>query len=65
VRDARVMGYLPRKAANRERNQFKAKNCITVNNTERSWTSEMEKQGLEFSQLLIFLVLLWSTISSL
>jgi hypothetical protein len=35
VRDAKAMGYLPRKVANREWNYLKRKNCVAVN---WSWT---------------------------
>ena len=38
--DVRAMGYLPRKAANREDNQPKRKKCVVVNKAERSWRSE-------------------------
>ena len=48
MRDARVVGYLLRKAANREWNQPKRK-FVKVNKAERSWTSDMEMQSLEFS----------------
>ena len=34
VRDARVMGYLLRRAANREWNQPKKERCATVNKLE-------------------------------
>ena len=40
VGDARAMGFLPRKAANREWNQPKRKKCVAVNNVEKSWRSE-------------------------
>jgi hypothetical protein len=36
VRDARAMGYLPRKAANREWNQTKRKKFVAVNKAERT-----------------------------
>ena len=36
VGDARVMGYLPRKAANREWNQLKRKMCVAVDKVEWS-----------------------------
>jgi hypothetical protein len=39
-RDARVVGYLPRRAANRVWNQPKREKCIAVNKVERSWSSE-------------------------
>ena len=38
--DIRVMGYLPRKTANREWSQPKRKKCVAVNKAERSWRSE-------------------------
>jgi hypothetical protein len=40
------MGYLLRKADNREWNQPKRKKCVAVNKAERSWTSDMEMQSL-------------------
>ena len=40
VRDARALGYLRRRGANRERNQSKGKKCAAVNKVERNWTSE-------------------------
>ena len=40
VRDAKIMGYLPRRAANREWNQPKRKKCVAVTEAERSWRSE-------------------------
>ena len=40
VRDARVVGYLPRRAANREWNQPKRKKCAAVSKAELSWRSE-------------------------
>ena len=40
VRDARVAGYLPGKAVNKEWNQPKRKKCVAVNKAERSWISE-------------------------
>jgi hypothetical protein len=57
MRDARVVGYLPRKAANREWNQPKRK-FVKVNKAERSWTSDMEMQSLEFSPLVFCLALI-------
>jgi len=63
VRDARAMEHLPRKAANKEWNQPKTRNCVAVNKAERSWTSDMETQS--WSLPMWFLVLLWSNISSL
>ena len=38
--NARVLGYLPRKATDREWNQTKTKKCTVVNNTEKSWRRE-------------------------
>lgn len=40
VRDARVMGYLWRRAANREWKQPKTKECAAVSKAEQSWRSE-------------------------
>ena len=40
IRDLEMVGYLPRKAANREWNQPKRKKCVAVNKAERSWRSE-------------------------
>jgi hypothetical protein len=51
------MGYLLRKAANREWNQPERRNCIAANKAERSWTSDMEMQSLEFAQLIFGLAL--------
>ena len=34
-----------------EWNQPKRNNCVAVNKTEKSWTSDMEMQNLEFAQL--------------
>jgi hypothetical protein len=36
VRDARIIGHLPRKAANRKWNQPKRSKCVSVNRAERS-----------------------------
>ena len=41
IRDARAMGYLPRKADSREWNQPKRKKCVAVNKVERNWTPEV------------------------
>jgi hypothetical protein len=49
VRNARLMGYLLRKAANREWNQPKRKKFIAIINAEKNWTSDMEIQSLEFA----------------
>ena len=51
VRDIKSKGYLLRKADNREGKQPKKKKCVVVIKAERSWTSDMEMQSLEFSQL--------------
>jgi hypothetical protein len=59
IRDARAMGYLLRKAANREWNQPRRKNCVIVNKPERSLTSNMEIQNLGFAQLVSGLALVW------
>ena len=40
VRDARALGYLRRRGANRERNQSKGKKCAAVNRAERTWRAE-------------------------
>ena len=40
VGDARVVGYLLRKAANREWNQPKREKCVAVNKAEMGWRSE-------------------------
>ena len=40
VRDVRAVGYLLRKAANREWKQSKRKKYVSVNKAERSWRSE-------------------------
>jgi len=40
VADPRVMGYLLRKAANREWNQPTRKKCVAVNKAERNWRFE-------------------------
>jgi hypothetical protein len=40
-----------RKAANREWNQLKRKNCVAVNRDERSWASYMEMQSVDSDQL--------------
>ena len=48
VKDARAMGYMLRKAANREWNQPKRKKCVAVNKAERSWRSEEPESGLGF-----------------
>jgi hypothetical protein len=64
IQDARAMGYLLRKPANREWNQPRKKNFTTVNKDEKgvgdlktALTSDMEIQSLELAQW--FPVLLW------
>ena len=58
------MGYLLRKAANREWNQPKRKKFVAVNNDEKgvgdlktTLTSAMEIQSLEFAQLVSYIAL--------
>jgi hypothetical protein len=51
VRNARTMGYLLRKTANREWNQPRRKKCVTVVKAERNWASDMEMQSLKNAQL--------------
>jgi hypothetical protein len=63
VREARAVGYPLRKAAKKEWNQPRRKTCFVVIKAEKSWTSDMEMQNLEFAHLI--LVLLWSSVSSL
>ena len=59
VGDSRVVGYLLRKAANREWNKPKREKFVSTNNTERNWRSEdcfdidIEIQCLKFA-LLVF-----------
>jgi len=64
VQDARAMGYLLRKAADREWNQPRRKMFVAVNTDEKgagalktALTSDMEMQSLEFTQLVSCLVL--------
>ena len=64
IKDARAMGYLLRKAANREWNQHRRKNFVVVNKDEQgvgdlktTLTSVTEMQSLEFASW--FPVLLW------
>ena len=63
VQDARVVTYLPRKAANREWNQPKRKKCVAVNEMKEGGdlksmlTSDMEMRSLEFAQLVFSFVL--------
>lgn len=58
----RVMGYLPRRAANRECNQPKREKWVSVKTGKRSWRSEEqsgirhEEQSLEFSLMIFSLV---------
>ena len=40
VKDARAMGYMLRKAANREWNQPRRKQFVAVNKYEKEWRSE-------------------------
>lgn len=69
VRDTRVMGYPLRKAASREWSLFKIKNCVVVEKANRSWSSEecfdIRHGDRVWSLSCWFLVLLWSSISSL
>ena len=71
VRDARALGYLRRRGANRERNQSKRKKCAAVNKAERSWRSEegfgmshgdaefgVYPAGFSFALVLYFLTML-------
>jgi len=58
VRDVRVMGYLPRKAVNREWNQPRRKKFVAVNKDKKgvgdlktALTSAMEMQSLKSAQL--------------
>ena len=44
-------------AANRVWNQTKRKNCVAVNKAERSWTSDMEMENLEYANLVSGLAL--------
>jgi hypothetical protein len=59
------VGYLLRKAANRDLNLPKKKNSAALNKAERRWRSEecfdIRHGDAEFAQLA--LVLLWSSIS--
>ena len=63
VKDARAMGYMLRKAANREWNQPRRKQFVAVNKDEgggalkSALTSDMEMQSLEFAQLVSCLAL--------
>ena len=59
VKDARAMGYLLRKAANREWNQPRRKKFVAVNKDEKgvgdlktTLTSDKEMKSLEFAQLI-------------
>jgi hypothetical protein len=69
VRDARVMGYLPRIADNREWNQpretsvLQSTNLKGLGDLKSALTSDTEMESLEFAQLVF--ILLWSSISSL
>ena len=59
VQDARAMGYLLKKAANREWNQPRRKKFDAVNRGKKgvgdlktTLTSDLEMQSLEFAQLI-------------
>ena len=57
MKDARAMGYVPRKAANREWKQSKGMNFVVSNKDESSWISDIEMHSFKsFSSW--FLVLL-------
>ena len=63
VIDARVMGYLPRRAANRKWKQSRRKKFVAVKKDEKetgdvksALTSNMWMQNLEFAQLVTCLV---------
>ena len=63
-RDARAMGYLLRKAANREWNQPRRKNFVAVKKDEKgvgnlktALTTDMDMQRMEFAQLVFCLAL--------
>ncbi|MDG2614588.1 hypothetical protein P7M57_23855, partial [Vibrio parahaemolyticus] len=58
AKDAQVVRYLQRRAADREWNQPRAEKFVAVNKDEKgagdlktAVTSDMETQGLEFAQL--------------
>jgi hypothetical protein len=64
VRDARAMGYLLKKAANREWNQPRRKKFDAVNRGKKgvgdlktTLTSDIEMQSLEFARLISYLAL--------
>ena len=61
VKDARAMGYMLKKAANREWNQPRRKQFVALNKDEKgvetTLTSAMEMQSLEFAQLVSCLAL--------
>jgi hypothetical protein len=64
VRDARTMGYLLRKTANREWKQTRRKKFVAVNKDEKgvgnlktALISDTEMQSLEFAQLVSCLAL--------
>jgi len=64
VKDARVVGYLLRKAAKREWNHPRRNKSVVVNKDEEgvgdlktALTSDMEMQSLEFVQLVFCLPL--------
>jgi hypothetical protein len=56
VRDARIVDYLSRKAANRKWKLSKRKNCVASNKAEWSWRFK-EMQSLESAQLVFGLAL--------
>jgi hypothetical protein len=43
VKDARVMGYLSRKAAKRVQKQLKIKKYVSVNKAKKNWTSDIAR----------------------
>ena len=51
------MRDLLRKAAEKEGNQPKRKNCVAVNKDEKSWTLVVEMQSLEFAKLVFGITL--------
>jgi hypothetical protein len=64
VKDARAVGYLPRKTAHREWSQPRRKKFVAVNKDEKgvgdlkpALTPDMEMQSLEFAQLFSCLAL--------
>lgn len=70
LRDDRVMGYLSRRAANREWKQPKKKTCVVVSKAEWIWRSEVQFRHRAWrcrvwSLPSWFAILLWSSISAL